>query len=230
MQQADIRNASDFALQYGCKALVYGPPGSGKTPLSQTAPRPFYIAVEPGMLSLRGSTMPAYVADTVEKIEGVFAWLYSSKDAKTYDTIVIDSISQMCELYLAQESSKKSASGNKVDGKAAYGEMARKCLFHLTNLYFMREKHTYLICKQGYQEIDGVNCLTPYFPGKDLNIKVPHLYDFVLRLDKFFIQGVGQRQALRCIGSMAELARDRSGRLSEFEPCDLAALFKKATS
>jgi hypothetical protein len=146
------------------------------------------------------------------------------------DLIVIDSISQMCELYLAQELSKKSASGNKVDGKAAYGEMARKCLFHLTNLYFMREKHTYLICKQGYQEIDGVNCLTPYFPGKDLNIKVPHLYDFVLRLDKFFIQGVGQRQALRCIGSMAELARDRSGRLSEFEPCDLAALFKKATS
>jgi hypothetical protein len=227
MQMSDFRPAKDFARKYGAKSLVFGRPGSGKTPVANTAPRPIMMVCEPGMLSMRNSTIPAIDCFTPERIDEFFQWLFGSKETVNFDTVVIDSTSQMAEIYLDRELAGKSKSGNKVDGKAAYGAMARKVREHLNGLFFLQQKHTYLICKQGYAEIDGVRMAVPSFPGQDLPVFVPHLYDVIMHLGIQAIPGHGQVKAFRCVGSYDTMARDRSGSLAEFEPCDLTAIFNK---
>lgn len=209
--------AHSFAQQFGVKCLIYGPPGGGKTPLLNTAPRPVLLAIEPGLLSMRGSTIPTCMAETPEKIDDFFNWLFNSREADQYDTVGIDSVSEMSYRYLLPELKKHK------DGRKAYGEMSAKVFPLLSNLYYMRNKHAYLIAKQTTDE----NRYIPQFEGKDLGSKVPHMYDEILHLAKANVPGQGEVIALRAKDAYNILARDRSGKLAEFEFPHLGNLFNK---
>lgn len=222
MDQRDLRPASDFAQLYGVKTLVYGPPGSKKTPLVNTAPRPVLLACEPGMLSMRGSKVPTYQAFTAKQMDDFFLWVFNSNESKNFDTIAVDSTSQMAEIYL--EAAKK---GNK-HGLAAYGEMANNTLKQLNGLYFTQYKHTYLIAKESVNDDNGIKFRKPYFPGQQLPVEVPHKYDVITRLAVHNVPGVGQVSAFRCQGSLEEMARNRTGTLNEFEEADFGKLVARA--
>ena len=104
MNIQNLKPASELAQRFGVKALVYGGPGMGKTPIIKTAPRPVLCVVEPGMLSMRDATnIPAWDAYTPERIDEFFKWLFTSNEAKNFDTVGIDSISQLAEIILTQE-------------------------------------------------------------------------------------------------------------------------------
>lgn len=231
MNSKDLIPAGKLAINYGCKAVVYGEPGSGKTPIINTAPRPMLVACEPGLLSMRGSTVPTWEAYTPAAIDAFFDWIFSdSKDLNNFDSIGFDSASECAETYLVRELSKTSKSGAKVNGEAAYGEMAAHTMNKLRGLYFLRNKHVYLICKQQNIEDGSIKLKRPYFPGRVLNVAVTHLYDLVLHLADVNIPGVGLQKAFRTKSSFDIVARDRSGKLAEFEPPNLTALFSKVTS
>ena len=222
MDIRSLRPANDFAIQYGFKSIIYGPPGSAKTPLLNTAPRPLLLATEPGLLSLRGSTIPTFCAFTSAAIDDFFKWFFNSNETKKFDTIGVDSISQLAEIYLTD--AKKS---NK-HGMKAYGEMEERTYAQLKGLYFTQHKHTYLIAKEEIINDNGAQIRRPHFPGKALGIKVPHDYDAILRLAMHNVPGVGQKLAFRCVGSLEEMARNRTGTLSEFEPPNFSELVRKA--
>lgn len=219
--------ASAYAQQFGVKSVIYGPPGIGKTPLLNTAPRPILLATEPGLLSMRGSSVMTCLAPTPAEVDDFMRWLASSPEAKNYDTVGVDSGSQLAEIILKQELSKKSKSGNKVDGKAAYGEMSVRVMEHINTLYYMMNKHVIIICKEEVFDDNGTTTRRPYFPGKDLNVKIPHLFDEILRYEKVNVPSVGDVKALRAVATYGIIARDRSGRLGEFEQPDLSLLFNK---
>ncbi len=225
MQAKDLKPAGQLAQFYGVKCLVFGGAGSGKTPIFNTAPRPLLLAVEPGMLSMRGSTVPAFEANTVAKIDDFFKWFLSSVEAKNYDTLGVDSVSQMAEIYV------EDALRTNSHGMKAYGEMATKVMKHINALYYHPQKHLYLIAKQTVVEENSVQKRKPYFPGKDLNVKIPHLFDEILHLGLHNIPGVVGQQKAFCTKEQYDVfARDRSGRLNEFEPPNLTDIFNKAMS
>lgn len=222
MNLASLRPAKEFAINYGFKSLVYGPPGSGKTPVMNTAPRPVLLACEPGLLSMRNSNVPTYLGYDAKSIDEFFSWLFNSNETKNFDTVGIDSITQMCEHYLtAAEKTNK-------HGLSAYGEMANRSMAQLDGLYFTKYKHTYLICKEAATETNRILIRKPYFPGRELPIKIPHRYDAILRLATHNVPGMGGMKAFRCIASIDEDARDRTGMLAEFEPPDFSKLVGKA--
>lgn len=238
MKTSDLKPVSSLVQRYGVKCLAYGPPGGGKTPAIMSAPRPVLLVTEPGLMSMRGSTIPAWEGYTAEKIAEFFAWCGQSAETKNFDTICIDSISQLAEIILIK------CLGSNKDGRKAYGELSQKVMEYVDQLYFMPQKHVYIIAKESKQEelvwsFSGpmpvqtpVMKKLPYFPGQDLNIKVPHRYDEIIRVAKGSIPGVqGEHRYFRTNGPDSELVvRDRSGRLNEYEPQDLSALFAKAMS
>lgn len=224
MNQADLRPAKQFAQQYGCKSLIYGPPGSAKTPIANTCPRPVMLACESGLLSMRNSNVPTWQAFTPERIEEFFKWFFHSNENKNFDTLVIDSAPQLADIYLQAILSGKSKAGNKVHGQAAYGQMANEVMDHLRPLYYMQQKHAYVICK----ETEVSNVKRPYFPGQILNVDVPHLYDFIIHCGIKNIPGVGTQLAFQCNQSIDVLARNRTGNLNDFEPPNFSALVSKA--
>lgn len=188
MQASDLRPAKEFALLFGVKALVYGQPGTGKTPISATSPRPVMLAVEPGLLSMRNSNMPTWMAPTKARIDEFMKWFENSAETKNFDTLVIDSVSQMCNIALDES--------KKAHGLQQYGEMADYIMPYLQRLYYMKEKHLFLICKEELTD-DGKR--RPAFPGKQLNGSsgVSHLYDCILRLAKVPIPNIGETLAIR---------------------------------
>lgn len=236
MQMNHLKPAGSLSLKYGVKALLYGKPGSGKTPMLNTAPRPVMLATEPGLLSMRNSTIPTWDAYTPARIDEFFEWFTKSAEAKNFDTLGVDSGSQMAETYLSEELVK-----NK-DGRAAYGKLSLRFMKWADELFFMPNKHIVMICKMmraevGKQVIAEGNAFTvemvyqsqPYFPGQDLNVKMPHRYDEILYVDEARVPGQPKPvQAIRTKGTAEILARDRSGNLSELEPPNLTELFAKA--
>lgn len=218
MDIKSLKEAGEFAKIYGCKAIIYGAPGSAKTPLINTAPRPIMLACEPGMLSMKGSKVPTFQAHTADAIDEFFKWFFHSNETKSFDTLAIDSASQMADIYL-QVALKTHKHGLK-----AYGEMAEKVMNHLRPLFYLQEKHTYVICK----EMNVEQKYRPMFPGNQLNIEVPHLYDFILHLGIKNVPGMGQLRAFQCNESYDVLARNRTGNLNDYEPPNFTALVTKA--
>lgn len=223
MQARDLKPASSLAQKYGCKAIAYGGPGSGKTPLCKTAPRPIMLAVEPGMLSMRDAhNIPAYEAYDYPKINEFFKWFFGSNESKNFDTLCLDSASQMAEIILTHNLKKHS------HGLKAYGEMSVEVVKILNDLYYMQNKHMYLIAKQGTVDEGGMQKRRPFFPGQDLNVKVPHMFDQILHIGPARVPGVMQEvNAIRSKGTVDIMARDRSGNLAELEPMNLTNLFAK---
>ena len=129
----------------------------------------------------------------------------------------------MADVYLQEAMNGKSKSGAKKHGLAAYGEMADEVMKHLRPLFFQPDKHCYIICKQTVE--DGIK--KPYFLGKQLPTEVPHLYDGILHLGIHNVPGMGQVSSFQCRQSIDVIARDRSGRLNEFEPPDFGMVIKK---
>jgi hypothetical protein len=203
------------------KAVVYSGPGLGKTPLLTTAPNPVICFTEPGFLSVRKYNGPCYPAFTYREIREFWQWAISSQEARQFGTFCCDSVSQMAEIIL--EEAKKT---NK-DGRKAYGELVEKAMEIMNWIYYAPNFNALLIAKEQTLEIDGANKVRPYFPGQELNIRIPHLFDSVWRLERINTPQ-GLRLVIRTKESFNAFARERSGNLAEFEAPDINALFAKS--
>lgn len=220
----DIRNlvpVSSLVQRYGVKAILYSGPGMGKTPLVTTAPTPVICFTEPGFLSVRKYNGPAYPAFTYREIKEFWMWAIQSREAQQFQTKCLDSFSQMAEIILAEELSKHK------DPRKAYGELSSKMMEIAHWIYFAPNMNALLIAKEGSVDFEGITKQRPYFPGQDLNIKIPHLFDSVWRIENFQ-SAQGLQRVIRTRESATAFARDRSGNLAELETPDITHLFTKS--
>lgn len=225
MNLASLKPAKEFAQSFGMKSIIFGPPGSSKTPTVNTCPRPVLLATEPGLLSMRGSNVPTWLGYDVATIEEFFKWFFGSEETKNFDTIAVDSITQMPEIYLLE------AQKNNKHGLKAYGEMATNTMKHLRALYYTKYKHTFLIAKEAVtNDENGFKMKRPHFPGQQLPVEIPHMYDAILHLAKHNVPSMGPTLSFQCHGTVDIMCRDRTGSLSEYEPPNFAALVAKAMS
>lgn len=78
------------------KAVVYGASGSGKTVLGGTAPNPIFASAEGGLLSIADKE-PAFVEiKTLNDLKSLLAYL--QKEKHDFETVVIDSISEINDI------------------------------------------------------------------------------------------------------------------------------------
>lgn len=236
MKLSDLKPANQLVKKYGIKSIVYGMAGSGKTPLINTAPNVVMLATEPGLLSMRNSSIPVFEANTVPKIKEFFEWLFKSAETKNFDSVAVDSITNLAEIYLAN------CLKTIKHGMQAYGKMSEDVFELVNSLYYLENKHIILLAKEGVRDngrttiIDGgivttedVKQKIPSFPGQDLNRRIPYLFDNVFHLGKATVVGqVGKINALRTKEIDTIFARERSGVLSELEPPDINYIINKS--
>ena len=101
----------------GVKVLVYGQAGAGKTSLLKTLPNPIVLSAEGGLLSIQDADLPYIEINSMETLLEAYEWLTTSEEAKGFQSVGLDSISEIAEVVLNYE--KKT---NK-DPRAAYGAM-----------------------------------------------------------------------------------------------------------
>lgn len=135
-----LRNTSD-AHTSGVKLLVYGQAGAGKTTLIKTLPNPIVLSAEGGLLSLQDSDLPYIEITSMEDLREAYEWCKGSKEAAGFESVALDSISEVAEVVLHYELKKSK------DGRAAYGEMNSTMQELIRAFRDLPGKHVYMSAK-----------------------------------------------------------------------------------
>ena len=206
----------------GVKLLVYGQAGAGKTSLIPTLPNPIVLSAEGGLLSIQDAETPYLEITTMAELQEAYKWLAESAEAAQFESVAIDSISEIAEVCLNYE--KKV---NK-DPRAAYGAMQEQMADIIRAFRDLPAKHVYMSAKlEKTQDEMGRILYAPSMPGNKTGQSLPYFFDEVLalRVEKD-AEGATQR-ALMCDSDGLWLAKDRSGKLDAWEAPDLTVIINK---
>ena len=206
----------------GVKLLVYGQAGAGKTSLIPTLPNPIVLSAEGGLLSIQDAELPYLEITTMAELQEAYKWLAESAEAKHFESVAIDSISEIAEVVLNYE--KKV---NK-DPRAAYGAMQEQMADIIRVFRDLPAKHVYMSAKlEKTQDEMGRVLYAPSMPGNKTGQSLPYFFDEVLALRvERDAEGNSQR-ALMCDSDGLWLAKDRSGKLESWEAPDLSMIIAK---
>lgn len=225
MSIANLRLPRDLVLKNGVKMLIYGGAGTGKTRSVITTPRPMLFAVEKGLLSIQNENIPVWdMNGKLEEFVKFIEWLEKSNESKQFDTIYVDSLSELSSIVLQLELPKVK------DDRKAYGAMLVKMLEWVRKLYFLPQKHVALIAKQEVITSNNVSYAQPFFEGRRLYTEITHLMDEIFKFQpKRFRTQNGMQEFMVCSTKNMQdyLARDKSGKLAEDEPQNIGAIIQK---
>jgi phage nucleotide-binding protein len=212
-----LKSTKDFH-QNGVKLIVYGASGAGKTSLIKTLPNPIIISAESGLLSITDSDIPYIEVTTMEELSEAYDYVIKSD----YESIALDSISEIAEVILSNEKRKSK------DPRQAYGAMQDIVADLIRSFRDISGKNVYFSAKlEKSQDETGRILYSPSMPGNKSGQALPYWMDEVLalRVEKD-ADGKTQR-ALMCDTDGIWTAKDRSGKLGQWMPADLSEVINK---
>jgi hypothetical protein len=210
-------------LRHFLKMTVYSGSGGGKTRLAATTGGPtVVISAEGGLLSLRDHDLIAIEVKSIADMQEAYKWLVNSDEAAGIEWVCIDSISEIAEVSLAHHKEE-----NK-HGPRAYGQMADTMTSIIRAFRDLPEKHVYMTAKQERLQLDdGSMVYGPSMPGKNLTQQLPYFFDEVFALRVHTDEEGNVQRWLQTGANGTHTAKDRSGALDLFEPCDLSHIKTK---
>ena len=182
--------------------LGFGPAGAGKTYSIRSCPKPLILATElgetKGFLSLQDMHLPYLVINSHDDLVAVVAELTNpstdapcSYEGEAFETIVLDSITQLGEIYL--ETFMRLKGWTDLHGVDARGKDPRQAYGYLSEkgrqaykLLFSIRAHLYIIAREGLLQVgDGREATffpVPELPGQRLPRELPGWPDASVRL------------------------------------------------
>ena len=205
----------------GVNILGYGLAGSGKTSLIKTLPNPVVLSAEGGLLSISDTATPFVEVTDMSTLLEALEWAKGSEEAKQFDSFALDSISEIAEVVLAHEKTEAK------DPRQAYGAL-QDAMAYIVRAFRDLPKHVYFTAKcEKTADETGRLLYAPAMPGNKLAQSLPYFFDEVLamRVERDE-DGTTQRALLTSSDGLWQ-AKDRSGRLDDWEPADLGEIIKK---
>ncbi len=206
------------------KILVHGQSGVGKTTLIGTLPNPVVISAEGGLLALADLEIPYLNVTNMTELNEAYEWLASSKEADQFQSVAIDSISEIAEVVLNTE--KKLTK----DPRQAYGALQEQMTDLIRAFRDLPKKHVYMSAKtEKATDENGRILYSPSMPGNKLGQMLPYFFDEVLALRVERDSDGATHRGLMCDSDGLWTAKDRSGKLSAWEDAELGAIIRKIT-
>lgn len=206
----------------GVKMLVYGQAGAGKTSLIPTLPNPVVLSAEGGLLSISDSETPYIEVTDMDTLYEAYQWVTQSSEAKGFESVALDSISEIAEVVLSAEKKKTK------DPRQAYGALQDVMGDLIRAFRDISGKHVYMSAKlEKAQDEQGRILYSPSMPGNKLAQSLGFFFDevFALRVEKGE-DGKNVRM-LQCDTDGLWQAKDRSGKLDPWEMPDLGEIIRK---
>ena len=219
-----IVSPEQLVEKQGAKLLVYGAAGAGKTKLCATAPgKVLVLSAEAGLLSIRD----AKNVDAVELKEAAEVMeFHKALDTGEleYDTVCLDSISEISEILLNHEKSKSK------DARQAYMEV-QNSVTNVMRAFRDLQMNVIFICKMDKTIVETSVSFEPKMVGAKLGQAITYFFDEVLALrvieDQDEEGNIVKRRWLQTEMGQGYTAKDRSGKLEPFEAPDLSSLLVK---
>ena len=217
-------STKDYASN-GIKMLVHGQAGIGKTCLCASLPNPIILSVESGLLSLSGMDIAAIEIKNIDDLSEAYDWIAGSDEARKYESVCLDSISEIAEVVLSDEKGKEK------DPRKAYGNLQDIMMDLMRSFRDLPGRNVYFSAKQErIQDENGRLLFGPSMPGQKLGQQMPYLFDEVFCYQMVKDEnGVPMRMLLTQPDGI-NVAKDRSGKLDLWEQPDLGAIINKIRS
>ena len=187
----------------------------------KTLPKPIILSAEAGLLSIQDADMPYLEIGSIDDLREAYQFITSDK-GNEFQSVALDSISEIAEVILNAE--KK----NTKDPRQAYGAMQEQVADLIRAFRDLPGKHVYMSAKlEKSQDEMGRILYAPSMPGNKTGQQLPYFFDEVLALRvERDAEGVTQR-GLMCDSDGLWQAKDRSGKLDQWEMPDLGAIISK---
>lgn len=209
--------------QNGIKIALFGESGVGKTWQISTLKRPFIISSEKGLLTLNRLKLniPYVEITSMEELREARLAL-SGEHYDDYDTLVIDSVSEIADVCLADL--KKATK----DTRKAYLDTQDQISDELRSFFSIEGKDIVMIFKSGRVEDKDTN-RTSYAPvanSDKFSAKIPYLFDEVLALRTRRGQDGEVDRFIQTWNDGNYTCKDRSGYLYEEEDANLGQIIE----
>lgn len=217
-----IKSVRDSVQSNGIKVCVYGAAGAGKTSLIRTIPgKTLILSAESGLLSI--ADIEADVAE-VKSIDDVReAYKFLADGDHDYSWVALDSFSEICEVLLSEEKQKTK------DPRQAYGQVIETGTA-LARAFRDLPLGVYFSAKSERTKDDATGRISASIsmPGAKLGAALPYLFDEVFYLFSATDKESGELERwLQTSGDQRADAKDRSGKLEQYEPANLADIVAK---
>lgn len=215
-----IKKTSEQA-KAGINILLYGAAGAGKTSCIPTLPSPIVLSAEGGLLSILDADLPYIEIADMATLRDAYAWLLKSDESKGFESIAIDSISEIAEVVLASE--KKGAK----DPRQAYGAMGDAMADIIRSFRDLPGRHVVMTAKmeKGADELGRIS-YSASMPGNKLGQSLPYWFDEVLALRVERDKEGRPYRVIQTHSDGAWSAKDRSGKLAQFVEPDLGEIIR----
>lgn len=214
----------------GIKALIYSEPGNGKTTLAATLDlkRTLIISFESGLLSIldeAGFEDLQYVEPSnLTDLKNIYESLKDDKDlAAKYDTIFIDSLSEISDLMLEALKQDPTVYTGMKDNMKLYMINQEKVVGIAKSFRDLKGYNVIMTALAATKTTNMVEKLLPSMAGQKLADKLPPLYDFVWYLE---VTSDGERRLITQPTSSIT-AKSRSRKLESAEAPNLGAILNK---
>lgn len=234
-----LKSSNQLAQVHGVKMLTYARSGMGKTVLCATAPNPVIISAEAGLLSLKKQNLerlfgvgnpsitydlPVIQVSNIDQLIEAELWARTSREASQFQSVCIDSISEIAEVVLAK------AKAEAKDPRQAYGVLLDKIIMVIKAFRDLPGKHVLMLAKE--EQIKdgdtGVLLRGPAMPGAKAGPAAPYLFDEVFNLNKAKDAQSGlEYRYLRTQPDLKYDAKDRSGALAVIEQPHIGYIIDK---
>lgn len=217
-----IKSVRDSVESNGVKVVVYGDSGAGKTSLIRTLPgKTLILSAESGLLSIADLDADVAEVSTVDDVRE--AYTYLREGSHDYTWVALDSFSEICEVLLGEEKKKTK------DPRQAYGAvietgtaLARAFRDLPLGVYFSAKS------ERTKDDATGRVSYSISAPGQKLAAALPYLFDEVFFLFSSTDKESGDVERwLQTVGDQRATAKDRSGKLDQYEPADLSNVVAK---
>ena len=216
----DLKTTSSLGADNGLKLLGYGAAGAGKTSLIPTLPNPLVISAEGGLLSIQGADLPYIEVSDMETLGEAYQYAIDSD----FQSIALDSISEIGEVCLAAEKAVAK------DPRQAYGEMQTKMATLIRMFRDIKGKHVYMTAKlEKTQDEMGRMLYSPSMPGAKAGQALPYFFDIVFAVRVERDDEGNKHRALLTDSDGLWQAKDRTGKLEEWEAPNIGDIITKVT-
>ena len=218
-----FQSTRSVTTKAGVKVLGYGQSGAGKTLAIATAPAPVILSAESGLLTLAKFDIPFIHITSLEDLTKAYN-LVTGSVGKNFQTICLDSISEIAETCLAAEKRKTK------DPRQAYTKSNDLIAGIIRSFRDIQGKNVYFTAKEEWNkdEQTGAMMFGPSMPGKQLTKDIPYFFDVVLRFEIITDPATGaQSHWVRTVGDMNNVAKNRGGKLDKWEQPNLSNIFNK---
>ena len=206
----------------GLKCLVYGQAGAGKTTLIPTLPKVVVLSAESGLLSIADADIPFIEIKSMADLMEAYQFLVESEEGKKFESIALDSISEIAEVVLNAE--KKIAK----DPRQAYGALAEQMGDMIRAFRDIDGRNVYFSAKleKSTDEVGRV-MYAPMMPGNKVGQSLPYYFDLVMALR---VEKTPEGETVRALMTESDglwQAKRRGYNLEAWEEPDLGAIIKK---